>query len=307
MTNTKDKWTSLAATLGIHALLLLGLLFYYASPYVLPENEELEGIPVMFGNVEESTGNDEPMGRGENAAEMAPNEETVALPQPAQVSKPQQVNSSFPSKVETTKAPKSALSDKAETKTQNVVTQSNEQTIALEQARKMAEQKAAAERAAAERLRQEQIKAQSIAQAEAEQKAATRKKLSGLFGNSSGSGSRGTGTSGTGTQGVVTGNSSTGRMTGTGGFGTYDLGGRSVGSGGLVKPAYTVDDYGTVVVDIWVNPAGKVVEASIGRGTNTASATLRSEALKAARRTLFQAVDSNVNQKGTITYKFNLN
>ncbi len=302
MTNTKDKWTSLAATLGIHALLLLGLLFYYASPYILPENEEIEGIPVMFGNVEESTGNDEPMGRGENAAETAPNEEVVALPQPTQVSKPQQVNSSLPSREEAIKAPKSALSDKAETKTKSVVTQSNEQTIALEQARKMAEQKAAAER-----LRQEQIKAQSIAQAEAEQKAATRKKLSGLFGNSSGSGSRGTGTSGTGTQGVVTGNSSAGRMTGTGGFGTYDLGGRSVGSGGLVKPAYTVDDYGTVVVDIWVNPAGKVVEASIGRGTNTASATLRSEALKAARRTLFQAVDSNVNQKGTITYKFNLN
>lgn len=302
MTNTKDKWTSLAATLGIHALLLLGLLFYYASPYILPENEELESIPVMFGNVEESTGNDEPMGRGENAAETAPNEEVVALPQPTQVSKPQQVNSSLPSREEAIKAPKSALFDKAETKTQSVVTQSNEQTIALEQARKMAEQKAAAER-----LRQEQIKAQSIAQAEAEQKAATRKKLSGLFGNGSGSGSRGTGTSGTGTQGVVTGNSSAGRMTGTGGFGTYDLGGRSVGSGGLVKPAYTVDDYGTVVVDIWVNPAGKVVEASIGRGTNTASATLRSEALKAARRTLFQAVDSNVNQKGTITYKFNLN
>ena len=128
--------------------------------------------------------------------------------------------------------------------------------------------------------------------------------MTGLFGE--GSQSRGN-TEGTGTQGVSTGSSSQGSPTGTGGIGTYDLGGRSVGRGGLIEPRYTVNDDGTVIVNITVDPAGNVIHAEIGRGTNTPNSTLREEALRAARRTKFNAVTAPNNQQGTITYKFKLN
>ena len=98
-----------------------------------------------------------------------------------------------------------------------------------------------------------------------------------------------------------------GKTSGIGGWGSYDLGGRSLGSGGLVKPNYSVDDYGTVVVDILVNPKGDVVEATIGKGTNTPNTNLRNEAIRAAKQTKFNKVLSVTNQKGTITYKVNLN
>jgi len=68
-----------------------------------------------------------------------------------------------------------------------------------------------------------------------------------------------------------------------------------------------VNDYGTVVVNITVDPAGNVIHAEIGRGTNTPSATLLKEALRAAKITKFNAINSTNNQQGTITYKFNLN
>jgi TonB family protein len=72
-------------------------------------------------------------------------------------------------------------------------------------------------------------------------------------------------------------------------------------------PSYTVNDYGTVVVNITVDPSGKVIHAEIGRGTNTPNTALRNEALRAARNTKFNAITSPNNQQGTITYRFNLN
>ena len=92
-----------------------------------------------------------------------------------------------------------------------------------------------------------------------------------------------------------------------GGIGTVNLGGRSLGSGGLAQPKYTVDDYGEVVVNITVNPQGNVIEATIGQGTNAPNPILQREALQAARNTRFNTISSAENQRGTITYKFNLN
>lgn len=128
--------------------------------------------------------------------------------------------------------------------------------------------------------------------------------MSGLFGENQES--RGN-TEGTGTQGVSTGSATQGSPSGTGGIGSYDLGGRSLGSGGLAQPSYNVNDYGTVVVNITVDPAGNVINADIGRGTNTPSNSLRNEALRAARNTKFNSINSPNNQQGTITYRFNLN
>ena len=94
-----------------------------------------------------------------------------------------------------------------------------------------AEKKAAAERAAAE---------------------AAAKKIAGAFGKGTQMGNKGTGTTGSGLEGSPTGNSSEGKSGGVGGYGTFDLNGRSLGSGGLPMPVYNVQDEGRVVVTITV-------------------------------------------------------
>lgn len=180
-----------------------------------------------------------------------------------------------------------------------LITQTSEPTIDVEARRE--EERRQAQLAEERRKREE---AERIRNAEEAQRREINQQMSGLFGESAES--RGN-TEGSGTQGASTGNATQGSPTGTGGIGSYDLGGRSVGSGGLVEPHYTVNDYGTVVVNITVDPGGNVIHAEIGRGTNTPSSTLRNEALRAAKRTKFNAINSSNNQRGTITYKFNLN
>lgn len=148
-----------------------------------------------------------------------------------------------------------------------------------------AEKKAAAERAAAE---------------------AAAKKIAGAFGKGTQMGNKGTGTTGSGLEGSPTGNSSEGKSGGVGGYGTFDLNGRSLGSGGLPMPVYNVQDEGRVVVTITVNPAGQVISTSINKRTNTVNASLRKAAEEAARKARFNQVDGVNNQTGTITYYFKL-
>ena len=179
-----------------------------------------------------------------------------------------------------------------------LITQTTEPTIDVE-ARREEERRQA--QVAEERRKREE--AERIRNTEEARRREINQQMSGLFGESAES--RGN-TEGSGTQGVSTGNATQGSPTGTGGIGSYDLGGRSLGSGGLIQPHYTVNDYGTVVVNITVDPGGNVIHAEIGRGTNTPSSTLRNEALRAARRTKFNAINSSNNQRGTITYRFNL-
>lgn len=180
-----------------------------------------------------------------------------------------------------------------------LITQTTEPTIDVEAQR---EEELRQARLAEER-RQQELAEQRRREEEARRREINQQ-MSGLFGESAES--RGN-TEGTGTQGVTSGNATQGSPTGNGGIGSYDLGGRSLGSGGLVQPSYSVNDYGTVVVNITVDPAGNVIHAEIGRGTNTPNTTLRSEALRAARGTKFNAINSTNNQQGTITYRFNLN
>ncbi len=179
-----------------------------------------------------------------------------------------------------------------------LVTQESEPTIDIEAQREEAEQQA--RRAAEQRAREE---AERRRREEEARRQEINQQLSGLFGESEES--RGN-SEGSGTQGVTSGNASQGSTIGNGGIGSYDLGGRSLGSGGLVQPRYTVNDEGTVVVDITVDPSGNVIRAEIGKGTNTPNATLRKEALRAARSTKFNATTSMNNQQGTITYHFKL-
>ena len=61
-----------------------------------------------------------------------------------------------------------------------------------------------------------------------------------------------------------------------------------------------------MVVNITVNPEGKVIQTTINSRTNTANAALRRAAMDAARKAVFNGVSTMNNQMGTITYYFKL-
>lgn len=109
------------------------------------------------------------------------------------------------------------------------------------------------------------------------------------------------------TPGSPGGNSDSGKLTGEGSYGTFDLGGRDI-LGELPRPAYQdIPEEGRVVVVITVSPEGNVINTSINLSrTNTSDANLRRIAEEAARKAKFQRSDVLNNQTGTITYYFKL-
>lgn len=87
----------------------------------------------------------------------------------------------------------------------------------------------------------------------------------------------------------------------------YSLGGR--GKVSFKKPENPTQKDGTVVVDIWVNRAGKVTKAKAGaRGSTTTNPILQKKAEEAAFKAKFKS-DANApfEQKGTMTFVFILN
>lgn len=113
-----------------------------------------------------------------------------------------------------------------------------------------------------------------------------------------------------GDQGKPTGDPNATGYTGTGGSGggvSFDLGGRS--SKQLPRPSTNFSEEGTVVVTIFVSRSGTVTRAIAGaKGTTTASTRLRQLAEQAAKLAKFSAKDdAPEEQKGTITYIFELN
>lgn len=298
---TKENTISIAGTITVHLVLFLLLLFYYVKPSDdLISDEELSGVPVMFGNVQDALGNDKANGIGNGTNQNIENVNIDKLQPnniennetPKEELKPEIVQKPIVKPTEQSK-------DQTQTQTQNI-----EKTVSLEDTKKDQEKKREKEAL----IKEQQLKAEAAAKAKQveEKKKNINNQLAGLFGDGTGTGSRGN-TSGSGTQGSPSGNGDIGKTSGVGGRGSYDLGGRGVGAAGLVLPAYDVDDYGTVVVDIIVDPQGNVIETGIGRGTTTSNATLRSESIRAARKTKFKIINTSNNQRGTITYKFNLN
>ena len=162
------------------------------------------------------------------------------------------------------------------------------------------------EKTEAEKAEEARLKAEAEAErARKEAEEAARRRVAGAFGRGAQMESRGE-AMGEGLQGSAAGNAPEGKATGVGGYGTFDLGGRSIGEGGLPRPVYNVQDEGRVVVTITVNPAGEVIATAINRQTNTVNPALRKAAEDAARKARFNAVSGVDNQVGTITYYFNL-
>ena len=154
----------------------------------------------------------------------------------------------------------------------------------------------------------EELEAQKRAEAERQAAERAAQQMASAFGKGFEMGSKGEATEAVteGTQGVETGVSAAEKATGQGVLGTFDLNGRSISGDGLPVPINTVQDEGRVVVNITVNPEGKVIATSINRRTNTVNPELRQAAEDAARRARFNRIDAVGDQQGTITYYFKL-
>lgn len=286
----KGKYIGLAGALLVHVAFIVLLILV---GFALPEPEEEGGVPVMLGEVPDALGAADP-----SLVKVDVMPEEVAPPAPAPEPEPVEQEEIITQEVEETVAIKPKTEPKKkkeEVKKKEVVKKKEEvkkpvkpektEAEKAEEARKLAEAKAERERKAAEE--------------------AARKRVAGAFGKGAQMGSKGD-TKGEGVQGSPTGNASTGATSGTGGYGTFNLNGRSIGEGGLPRPVYNVQDEGRVVVTITVNPAGQVIATSINRQTNTVNPALRKAAEDAARKARFNAVSGLNNQTGTITYYFNL-
>ena len=271
----KDDLYSLLGSVGFHLLILLVLSLTILST-VVPEEDS--GVLVNFGNVDEAAGTFEPLNTGQE-----PMEETTPPPPPTPA-------------VETAK--------------EELVTQDVEESVALAEAKKKKEEQRKKEEAIKreqDRIQKEKLEQQRLADAQRQKELAIKNKVAGAFGAGSVAGSsQGSGETGSGNQGSPFGNSDHGANDGVGGYGSFSLNGRSIGAGGLPRPAYTIQEEGRIVINITVDPKGNVIFAEIGKGTNIDNASMRKSALEAARRAKFNSISGSNNQSGSITYRYSL-
>ena len=288
----KNKVTGLVGTIVLHVVLLLLFLLVAISK---PKAQEEGGVPVMLGNMEMAQGNADPY--------TLTDVDILDEPQlPSEVSAPEPVPTP-PVKAEmiTQEDEPTVAVPKKETPKPTVKKETVKKETPKKEPVKPKEKTEAEKRAEAERLAAEKKAAEERAAAEA-----AAKRIAGAFGKGTQMGSKGTADAGEGLQGSPTGNAAEGKSTGVGGYGTFDLNGRSLGPGGLPMPIYNVQEEGRVVVTITVNPAGQVIHTSINKRTNTANAALRKAAEDAAKKARFNSVGGVNNQTGTITYYFKL-
>ena len=294
----KNKITGLVGTAVLHILLLILLLVIAIRR---PQVQEEGGVPVMLGNTELSQGNADPYTLTDVDIMNEPEAPAPDVPEP-EVVPPVEIKEEIITQTEEEtvavpkKEPKKETPKKEKPKKETPKKDVPKKDTVKPKEKTEAEKRAEAEKAAAE----------NKAAAEKAAAEAAAKKIAGAFGKGTQMGNKGTGTTGSGLEGSPTGNAAEGKSTGTGGYGTFDLNGRSLGSGGLPMPVYNVQDEGRVVVTITVNPAGQVISTSINKRTNTVNAALRKAAEEAARKARFNQVDGVNNQTGTITYYFKL-
>ncbi len=262
----KDELFSLVGTLLFHLIILL-ILGFTVLKTVVPEEEE--GILVNFGNLNAAAGVFEPRYTGETLPQRT-------IPPPARVETPQE----------------------------ELVTQDVEESISLSDAQKEEQRRKEEEE---RRRREEEERRRRLAEEQRQREEAISNRVAGAFGmGSTDEPGQGDAESGTGNQGNPFGNSDQGATEGVGGYGSFNLSGRSIGAGGLPRPAYTAQVEGRIVINITVDPKGNVIFADIGKGTNIDNASMRKSALEAAGRAKFNNISGTNNQSGTITYRYTL-
>lgn len=313
--DTSHKRKSAVMT-SIIAVLMLILMFLFGLTYLDPPEEF--GIAVNFGTTDYGSGNQQPTEALKPAAQSEP--ETENTEQPVE-----EVVEEVKEEVQEEVAEASAAEEEA---AEEVITQANEEAIAIkkkeeEKKRKENEAKAKKEREAeakrkAEAERQAEIERKKVAEAKrvADEKAAQeakKKSLDALMGGYSDNNGKADGGEGddnqAGDKGKVTGDPNASGYYGIGGDGSggnYKLGNRKALN--RPKPTYDCNEEGKVVVSISVDRAGRVFAAQAGiKGTTNSAPCLLNRAKEAALKTKFNA-DSKAPEKqvGAIIYNFSL-
>jgi TonB family protein len=294
MNITREKTTGFIGS--VIFCLLIFLILYFTVLYTKVKSGE-EGVLVSFGTVDLSAGTFSP-DKG--------NEPTITEPAPSKP-EPEPVKPQIPKQEAQLSVPKTQPKPNTPPITQNI-----EETAAIEAAKRKQQEKErveAEQRAAKAKAEEEQRAAKAKAEEEQRKRDAINQQVSGAFGSGSGSSgqqNQGTGQTGSGLQGNPQSASTSGAPAGSGGYGEFNLGGRTLGAGGLPRPTYSVQEEGRIVINITVDPRGNVIFAEIGKGTNIDNGNMRSAALEAARKARFNSINGNNNQTGTITYKYSL-
>ena len=251
MTRKQERHTIAVIGTVLFLLLVLLLLWFVRIYAVAPEQEE--GIELAFleeeipetGGYPSDAPNPSPVPEDAPAAPAAP---AVSQPTPA-------------------------------TPPEHIV--SEEETLAIERARKEKEEREAAERA------RKQKEAEAIAKANA---------MSSLFGNTGNSENVGSGSQGVGQKGNPVGHGTFG-----GDSRIKGLNGRNL-IGTLPDPVGNFQQNGVVVVKIRVNQEGQVISAVETTGTNTSDKIMIKSAIDAAKKTKWSKDSKEA--EGTIKYTF---
>lgn len=296
---------------AIFHILIIGILLYFGffTPLPLPQEQ---GILVDFGTTETGMGKIDPPQKKTPPKQQKVEEQEVVKPQ-------------------STVQPETSTNPEKNTK--DILTQDYEESVAIDEARKKDALKAAEEKerlqekrtadslqqienerlAELKRAENEKKRQDSIRKAEEEAKiAAINSRAKNVFNNSGQTitkASKNQGSNNTeGNEGSNNGTSNVSRTANGGGEGiTFNLTGRDLRT--LIKPVYSENEEGIVVVQINVDRDGNVLSAKAGaKGTTTMNQNLWQAAQKAALATKFDKNQNATSQQiGTITYKFVLN
>jgi len=280
-----ERGKGIAGTIIVHLIVLVLLIVFGFS--VPPKPEPEEGILVNFGTTETGSGLIEP-------SPPAVQEET-SPPVPSQTA--------------------------ADSPENPLLTQNNEEAPEVKKVDPEAEKKRL-EQIEAEKIRKAEIEAERIIkekeeierkrkEAERQRQADITNRTRNALANSKNAGSQSVSegiTGGQGNQGVqneAVDSQNRGDGSGLGEKGiSYNLQGR--GYQKLPLPKYDYQGEGKVVVEVSVNPSGKVIQAVPGfKGSNTLDEYLLRVAKEAALEAQFESKsDAPPIQKGTITYNF---
>ncbi len=268
---SKQKKSHIIASIGTAIFLLLLFLLLWFVYINAPQIEEDEGIMVSFGTMQEAGG------MQAEPAMAAPAVTTAPPPTPSAPSQNDLM----------TQEDEEALAMAKQREEEN-------KRKAAEEAERIRKQKEAEAAAEAERIAQEKALAEQ--RAKEQQAIENANKLGSLFGQSASSNTGSGDTAGSGAKGNPVGK-------GTSGGNAWSLNGRNL-RGSLAKPNAAGVQEGTVIVEIRVNAAGKVISAVAKGGTISETATRRA-ACDAAYKATFSEGKGEV--FGTITYTFKNN
>ncbi|EKF55691.1 hypothetical protein I215_05637 [Galbibacter marinus] len=302
--DTTHKRKSFTLTTALLTVLLV-LFFYIGLSYLDPPIES--GISVNFGTTDLGSGN------------VQPNEPIRSQPQ----NQPEPVKEVIPV-VEESQPEEATPSTPEEVKTENVVTQDNEESLVIKQQKEAEAKRQAEAEAEAKRQAEEEAKRKAEAEAEAKRQAeaervrreqeAKRQNLDELMGGLNSSQGTATGGEGSdnqsGDRGQIDGNPYANSTYGSPGAGTggagYGLSGRNLRSSD--KFVQQCNEQGTVVVEIEVDRSGNVVKTSPGvKGTTNTAQCLLDAASKTAQSYKWNAdSDAPVRQIGFVVVNFKL-